>query len=120
MSEKFWGSAFKRMNSPSRWRKSADRLKHSADLLFAAYLESCNLPPEEYDWSEDARIAGVATLLYGLAMENILKAVLLKKNIAQARSDGSVCWNAGGAEGHDLLSLCNSTCGLARFGGVRS
>ena len=84
-------------------------MKHSANLLFAAYLESCKLPHEDYAQSDDAGIAGVATLLYGLAMENLLKAVLLSERIAKVEASGKVEWNANGATSHDLLEICRSS-----------
>src|ERR1035438_1396988 len=92
-SDKFWEGVFKGLNDELQWLQSADRLKHGADLLFAAYLESCELSPEEQSQTEDRNMDGVATLLYGLAMENILKAVLLREKIAKIKSDGRIDWN---------------------------
>ena len=106
---KFWERIFKGLNHELEWLESADRLKHGADSLFAAYLESCKLSPEDKAETEDRNLAGVATLLYGLAMENILKAVLLKTKTAKIKSDGSIEWNAEGAKEHDLVSICRST-----------
>ncbi len=97
------------MNSPWNWLQSAETLKHSADLLFAAYLQSRQLLTEDESENEDTKVAGVATLLYGLAMENILKAALLKEGFAEVQTDGRVKWNAEGATGHDLLSMCRSS-----------
>ena len=109
MSQKFWEWAFKVSNSAYRWTESAERLKHSADLLFGEYFRFCSLSPEEQAETEDSKVAGVATLLYGLAMENILKAVLLKERIAKVETDGRVCWNVDGATRHDLVSMCKSS-----------
>jgi len=109
-SDKFWEGVFKGLNDELQWLQSADRLKHGADLLFAAYLESCKLSSEERSQTEDRNMDGVATLLYGLAMENILKAALLKEKIAKIKSDGGIDWNlVDGAKDHDLLSICRSS-----------
>lgn len=105
-SDKFWEQVFKGLNSELQWLESADKLKHGADLLFTAYLESCKLSPEERSQTEDRNLDGVATLLYGLAMENILKAALLKEGIAEIKSDGRIAWNVDGSDGHDLVSIC--------------
>ena len=106
--ENFWEQVFKGLNNELQWLESADKLKHGADLLFTAYSESCGLSPEERSQTEDRKMDGVATLLYGLAMENILKAVLLKEGIAKVKPDGCVAWNVNGAKEHDLVSICRS------------
>jgi hypothetical protein len=106
---KFWEQIFKGLNDELQWLESADRLKHGADLLFTAYLESCELSPEEWSQTEDRNMDGVATLLYGLAMENILKAALLKEGTAKIKPDGGVNWNVDGASKHDLLAICRSS-----------
>jgi hypothetical protein len=97
------------LNKPGRWRESAEKLKRGANLLFAAYESFSQLSGEEQAEAEDTRVAGVATLLYGLAMENIVKAVLLKEGIAKARPDGSVDWKVDGATQHDLVAMCRSS-----------
>jgi hypothetical protein len=108
--DKFWEGVFKGLNDELQWLQSADRLKHGADLLFAAYLKSCELSPEERSQTEDRNMDGIATLLYGLAMENILKAALLKEKIAKIKPDGRIDWNfIDGARDHDLLLICRSS-----------
>jgi len=110
MTEDFGEWLFKEhLNKPARWRESAEKLKRGADLLFAAYESFSRLSGEEQAETEDTRVAGVATLLYGLAMENILKAALLKEGIAKAKDDGSVDWKARGATQHDLVAMCCSS-----------
>lgn len=108
-SDKFWEQVFKGLNDELQWLDSADKLKHGADLLFTAYLDSCGLSPEERSQTDDRKMDGVATLLYGLAMENILKAALLKEGIAKIKPDGSIAWNVDGSKDHDLLSICRSS-----------
>jgi hypothetical protein len=108
--DKFWEQVFRGLNDELQWLQSADRLKHGADLLFTAYLDSCELSSEERSQTEDRNMDCVATLLYGLAMENILKAVLLKEGIAKIKSDGRIDWNlVDGTKDHDLLSICRSS-----------
>ena len=97
------------LNKPGRWRESAEKLKRGADLLFAAHENFAQLSGEEQAEAEDTGVAGVATLLYGLAMENIVKAALLKEGIAKSRPDGSVDWKADGATRHDLVAMCRSS-----------
>src|SRR5438309_1746550 len=97
------------LNEPRRWRDSAEKLKRGGDLLFLAHESFSKLSGEEQAEAEDTRVAEIATLLYGLAMENIVKGALLKAGIAKARPDGSIEWNAEGATQHDLVAMCRSS-----------
>jgi hypothetical protein len=108
-----WERTFQAMNNPYQWLSGADKLKRGADVIFEAYLSAHESSPEEQAESEDTRLDGVATLLYGLAMENVLKAVLLNEGVAQVDNDGTVTWNVEGAKEHDLLSICRSAKLLA-------
>ncbi len=99
---------FKLLNKPHHWRGKASKLKHCADLLFNAFLAARKLTDEEQAETQDSEIDDVATLLYGMAMENILKAALLKERIAKIRQDGTIAWSAEGAGDHDLLGICRS------------
>jgi hypothetical protein len=96
------------LNKSHHWHSKASKLKHCADLLFKAFLAARSLPDEEQSETEDSRIDDVATFLYGMAMENILKAALLKEGIAKSRPDGTVAWSVEGAGDHDLLGICRS------------
>lgn len=77
-------------------------------MLFKAFLDARTLSDEEQSEIEDSQIDDVATLLYGMAMENILKAALLKEGIAKIRPDGTIACSAEGAGDHDLLGICRS------------
>jgi hypothetical protein len=99
---------FKLLNKPHHWDGKARKLKHCADLLFEAFLAARKLSDEEQSETEDARIDDVATFLYGLAMENILKAALLKESIAKIGPDGKIAWNVEDAGSHDLLGISRS------------
>lgn len=105
MSDEGWEKYFKAFNDHSYWRRSAERLKHSADILFSHYQARSGLSPEEWAESEDSGIAGIATLLYGLAMENVLKAVLLKDGVVKADRNGNVPWKEVKASDHNLVSM---------------
>lgn len=99
---------FRLLNEPHHWQSKARKLRHCADLLFKAFLAARALSDEEQSETEDSKIDDVATLLYGMAMENLLKAALLKEGIAKIRTDGTVAWCAEGATAHDLLGICRS------------
>jgi hypothetical protein len=99
---------YRLLNSAHKWHGKACKLKHCADLLFKTYLAARGLSPEEQSETQDSEIDDVATLLYGMAMEDVLKAALLKEGIAQMRADGTVAWSAEGARDHDLLGICRS------------
>lgn len=108
MNEDHATKIFKCLNTQHHWGSKAHKLKHCADLLFKAFLEARSLTDEEQSETEDSNIDDVATFLYGLAMENILKAALLKKGVAKTRPDGTLDWGAEGASDHDLLGMCGS------------
>ena len=99
---------YRLLNSAHKWHAKAGKLKHCADLLFKTYLAAKALSPEEQSATQDSEISDVATLLYGMAMEGVLKAALLKRGVAKMRADGSVAWGAEGAVNHDLVGICRS------------
>jgi hypothetical protein len=99
---------FRLLNNTNHWHSKARKLKHCADLLFKAFLAARRLSDEEQSETEDSKIDDVATLLYGMAMENLLKAALLKEGTAQMRTEGTVAWHAEGATDHNLLGICHS------------
>jgi hypothetical protein len=108
MNEEHAKIIFKHLNKPHRWESKARKLKHCADLLFKAFLTARKLPDEEQSVTEDSYIDDVATLLYGMAMENILKAALLKESIAKIGPDGKIAWSVECAREHDLLGISRS------------
>ncbi len=98
---------YRLLNSPHHWHAKANKLKHCATLLFDAFIAARNLSEEEQFTTQDTEIDDVATLLFGLAMENLLKAALLKKSKVQIDVDGNVAWKSvQGARIHDLLGMC--------------
>ena len=66
--------------SPATWALQARRLKRAADLVFEAYasdvaeMQGGRSPLD----LKNLETAGPATLLYGLAFENIIKALIVK------------------------------------------
>ena len=108
MSDEHTKSIFKHLNKVHHWKSKANKLKHCADVLFDAYLAAHQITDEEKSESEDSNIDDVATFLYGLAMENILKASLLSEGIAKIRGDDTIDWCAEGAKDHDLFQICQT------------
>ena len=98
---------FKLKNNYSHWQSKARKLKHCADLLFNAFLAARALPDEEQAATLDSEIDDVATLLYGMAMEDILKAALLKLGKAKMKPDDTVDWGSPEAKQHNLPALHN-------------
>ena len=105
MSDEHSKIIFKLLNNHTHWQSKARKLKHCADLLFKAFLAASALSDEEQAETQDSEIDDVATLLYGMAMEDILKAALLKEGIANKQPDGTVKWGAEEATEHDLLGI---------------
>jgi hypothetical protein len=95
------------LNTPPHWHSKARKLKYCADLLFKAFLTAKELSQEEQAETQDSEIDDVATLLYGMSMEAILKAALLKEGVAKIDSDGMVNWGAEEATQHDLVAMCS-------------
>ena len=105
MNDEHSKTIFKLLNNHTHWQSKARKLKHCADLLFNAFLAAKALSDEEQSETQDSEIDDVATLLYGMAMEDILKAALLKEGIAKKQPDGTVKWGAEVATKHDLLGM---------------
>jgi hypothetical protein len=93
---------------PERWVTQAHRLKDSADLLYAAYLDDLRRFGKTQNISSLKNLTHVipATFLYGLAIENLLKAILMK-NEPDRVSEGKLRkWPSGG---HDLIALATTS-----------
>jgi hypothetical protein len=107
MKSQFWSKQFEaKAKNPVTWALLARRLKHAADLVFTAYVSDLNelgggCSPLGLS---NLEIVGPATLLYGLAFENILKALIIRKEgivINQGKFDK---WPGSG---HGLIDLAN-------------
>ena len=93
-----------RAESPAIWALSARRLKHSADLIFDAYeidLQQMarNASPLEFN---NLEVAGAATLLFGLAVENLLKAIIITREPKTVEDGRLRDWPGNG---HELILL---------------
>ena len=93
-----------RAEIPNVWVLGARRLKRGGDIVFDAYeadlsaMERGSSPLE----LDNLEIAGVATLLYGLSIENLLKAIIIHKNPNPVENDKLREWDG---TGHDLIKL---------------
>jgi hypothetical protein len=91
-------------DEPGFWILSARRLKRSGDLIFQAYsndLEAMvnGATPTEL---ENLELAGVASMLFGLAIENLLKAIIISNDKSDQPPDRVRDWDR---DGHELVSL---------------
>lgn len=68
-------------NMPNTWALAAYQLNKSGDLIFDAYLADLVAfeKGQQPSWSDNLAISVVATMLYGLAIENLLKASIIAK-----------------------------------------
>ena len=92
-----------RAETPAIWALSARRLKWSGDLLFDAYAEDLEAMASGVSPLElrNLEVAGPATLLLGLATENILKAIAMQKDPQSVKNGKIRDWPSG----HDLVRL---------------
>jgi hypothetical protein len=100
----FWREQFDLKGSPSSWALQARRLTRAADLVFEAYRsdlrrmeEGCS--PLEL---ENLETVGPATLLYGLAFENLFKAIILTMESGVIEAGRLKTWPGSG---HGLVGL---------------
>lgn len=89
---------------PDRWISQARRLRASADLLYGAYLKDLRMFGKVRKVSSLKSLEHVmpATLLYGFALENLLKAILVQNDQSRVRNGRLAPWPGGG---HDLPAL---------------
>jgi len=86
---------FKRnKNDSEEWGATASNLHMAADVVFEAYGQSWNLDgePEHPEYKD---LDAAATMLYGCAMENMIKGYLIKKHggFEQARAANQIAWD---------------------------
>jgi len=107
MDEKFYDEQFElRTLTPELWALNARRLKQAADILFEAYEQDLKdmTAGESPLQLHNLELSGPATLLYGLALENILKAILLTTS-PDAITDGKL--RKWPKDGHDQILLAH-------------
>jgi hypothetical protein len=69
----------RKQNDPKKWFMTAWNLRTAADVLFQA-CEETREPGGEPIHPENEHLDSPATMLYGCAMENIIKGYLIKKH----------------------------------------
>ncbi len=81
-------------NDPKKWGATAWNLRTAADVLFQAFEETWE-PGREPIHPESEHLDSPATMLYGCAMENIIKGYLIKKHggFEQARAASQIAWD---------------------------
>jgi hypothetical protein len=93
-----------RAENPAIWALSARRLKHSGDLIFDAYEIDLQRMTNDVSPLElnNLEVAGAATLLFGLATENLLKAIIIAKGPKTVEDGKLRDWPSNG---HELILL---------------
>ncbi len=105
MRDEFWDEQFKIIaNTPGIWVLQARELKCAADLIFNAYVSDFDEMQRGGSTLDlqNLQIVGPATLLYGLAFENVIKAIILKKEGAMIENGKLKRWPGSG---HELIEL---------------
>ena len=100
------GEFTRNQNDPEEWGATAWNLRTAANVLFEAYGETWEGPGGEPIHPENEHLDSPATMLYGWAMENMIKGYLVKKHsgFEQARAAKQSEWN-----GHKLSGLALAT-----------
>lgn len=94
-----YNDVFKKdQNSPEAWGATAANLRIAADVLFQAYGETWE--GDEPLHPENQHLDSPATMLYGCAMENVIKGYLIKKHegFDKARAANQEAWERAGAK----------------------
>jgi hypothetical protein len=93
-----------RAETPAIWALSARHLKHSADLIFDAYEIDLQQMARDVSPLElnNLEVASAATLLFGLAIENLLKAIIISKEPKTVEDGKLRNWHGNG---HELILL---------------
>lgn len=95
---------FKQKQHPDSWAMSAQILVRASEVLFSAYLASTTPEGEPLE-PDDMRLNQPATLLYGYAMENAIKArIIEEKGWSEDNCEGRKELNS-----HDLENLLAKT-----------
>jgi len=102
--------------SPEAWRITAIGLKRSADIIWEQWfeifsrLEGGKIAKASNQEADDLTLLVPSFfLLYGLALENAFKGLIISKDPSIMESE--VKWKIKGG-GHDLSELCHE-CGLS-------
>jgi hypothetical protein len=84
---------------PHAWLIEAKQLKRAADLVLPELREIFSVSPQGRPRFEDAKLFNSYMLLAGLALENLAKGILVKRNPGVVTQDKFIL------KGHDLQQL---------------
>jgi len=91
-------------NTPGIWALNARRLKRGGDLIFDAYeidLQAMGKGASPLELN-NLEVAGTATMLFGFAIENLLKAIIIAKEPRTINEGNLRDWPSNG---HKLILL---------------
>src|SRR5688572_1858333 len=94
--------------SDAAWGLQARRLKRAADAVFAVFVADADRVVREevtaLEVADNLEMLMPASMLYGLALENVLKALIIQK---AKPTVANLAGLFGGGSGHNLLGLAN-------------
>lgn len=92
-------------DDPEEWGVTAWNLRTAADVLFEAYKKGCAYD-DAPECPENEHLDSPALMLYGCAMENMIKGYLIKKHggFEQARATKRFAWDR-----HQVSELAPAT-----------
>ena len=93
-------------DDPHRWGSNASNLKSAAEALFKVHRDWCDPETGEPINHEHERVDAPATMLYGCAMENMIKAYLIKKYGSFETAMGA---NENAWKRHQIPALADET-----------
>jgi hypothetical protein len=93
-------------DSPEDWGTMAWTLRTAAEVLLEAHAETWGDPDDAPEKPENERLNGPASMMFGAAMENMIKGYLIKKHsgFEAARKVNQIAWDR-----HQLLRLAEAT-----------
>ncbi len=92
-------------DNPASWAFTAWNLRTAADVLFDAYRNSAS-PDGEPINQENEKLDSPATMLYGFALENLIKGYLIKKH---GGFENAITANNNAWQHHRLPTLATAT-----------
>ncbi len=107
------------VQDPATWEESALALRDSAELLDRAYVDAYDAWSQAWDhWEQVSEhpiaeepqpprvgIYNAALMLRGFSIENLAKALIVKRNTASVRPGQLPVWPVDGPQQHDLWAL---------------
>ena len=91
-------------SEPESWRRNAHTLRRAADSVYASMAPAMSAAVRGEDAPDDELfLTGPYLMLSGMAVENLLKGVLVRRGAEIV--EGGQLRRLGGGDGHDLLTL---------------